>query len=214
MRGSYCPNFIGLEDDHSLLAPKFSKRLLSPVDKLPPPTEKQSCSLRKQFSYISTIWHKFLTISKLNSAYISSRWCTTNTLWARNERLASFMLQFWVCARRALGRGEGGIFLNKLPLPRGLKSLADGTLSRIRDEENISKNAHHPRHFCFFPPQRMWTILFYIFFFYHLIHLRGTVAKHLKNTFQSRTQWKKGRWPQNSVSSSALHLVGIHQNIN
>lgn len=134
MRGPYCPNFIGLEDDHSLLAPKFSKRLLSPVDKLPPPTEKQSCSLRKQFNYISTIWHKFLTISKLNSAYISSRWCTTNTLWARNERLASFMLQFWVCARRALGRGEGGIFLNKLPLPRGLKSLADGTLSRIRDE--------------------------------------------------------------------------------
>lgn len=167
MRGPYCPNFIGLEDDHSLLAPKFSKRLLSPVDKLPPPTEKQSCSLRKQFNYISTIWHKFLTISKLNSAYISSRRCTTNTLWARNERLASFMLQFWVCARRALGRGEGGIFLNKLPLPRGLKSLADGTLSRIRDEmrKTFLRMLTILDISAFFPPQRMWTILFYIFFF-------------------------------------------------
>ena len=66
-------------------------------------------------------------------------------------------------------------------IPRELKSLMDGTLSRISAEGNFSKNAHHPRHFCFFFPPKNVNHLVLHFLFYHLIHLHGTVAKHLKN---------------------------------
>lgn len=37
----------------------------------------------------------------------------------------------------------------------------------------------------FFPPRNVNYLVLH-FLFYHLIHLHGTIAKHLENTFQSR----------------------------
>lgn len=42
----------------------------------------------------------------------------------------------------------------------------------------------------------------------------GTVAKHLKNTFQSRIHWKEGHWPQNSVSSLPCNWWALGKYVN